>query len=63
MWIKSYFTQHKQKAKLDHSFSDAFWLHHGGAPPFYPLHEPLSNIISSFNATHNLYADDTHIYI
>ena len=33
------------------------------SPPFYPLHYPLSNIISRFNVTHHLYVDDTKIYL
>ena len=33
-------------------------------PSFFTLYTtPLSNIISSFNLTHHLYADDTHIYL
>ena len=69
-WIKSYLSIRKQKVKLGNSFSDAFLVSYGvlqglcpGSPPFYPLHSPLSNTISSFNVTHHLYADDTQIYL
>ena len=73
MWIKSYLTIHRQKVKLGDSFSDAFSLPYGVpkvlswfprfllfTPAFY---HPLSHIISSFNVTHHLYADDTQIYL
>ena len=69
-WIKSYLSNHKQKVKLGNSFSDAFSLPYGVpqgsvlGPLLFTLYTtPLSNIISSFNVTHNLYADDTQIYL
>ena len=56
-WIKSYLSNYKQKVKLCNRFSDAFSL----LVIFYTT--SLSNIISSFNITHYLYADDTQIYL
>ena len=68
--IKSYLSKPKQKVKLDNSFSDAFSLPYGVpqgsilGPHLFTLHTtPLSNIVSSFNVTHHLYADDTQIYL
>ena len=70
MWIKSYLTYRRQKVKLGNSFSDAFSLPYGVpqgsvlGPLLFPLYtNPLSHIISSFNVTHHLYADDTQIYL
>ena len=37
------------------------WLG-SGATPFYLYTTPLSSVISYFNVTHHLYADDTQIY-
>ena len=69
-WIKSYLSNHKQKVKLGNSFSDAFSLPYGVpqgsvlGPLLFTLYTtPLSNIISNFNVTHHLYADDTQIYL
>ena len=69
MWIKSYLTNRRQKVKLGNSFSDAFSLPYGVpqgsvlGPLLFTLYTtPLSHIISSFNVTHHLYADDTQIY-
>ena len=69
-WIKSYLSNRKQKVKLSNSFSDAFSLPYGVpqgsvlGPLLFTLYTtPLSNIISNFNVTHNLYADDTQIYL
>ena len=60
----------KQKIKLGNSFSDAFSLPYGVpqgsvlGPLLFTLYTtPLSNIISNFNVTHHLYADDTQIYL
>ena len=49
-----------------HCFSDAFSFPYGVPQgsvlgPLYTT--PLSNIISNFNVTHHLYADDTQIYL
>ena len=70
MWIKSYLTNRRQKVKLSNSFSDAFSLPYGVpqgsvlGPLLFTLYTtPLSHIISSFNVTHHLYADDTQIYL
>ena len=56
--------------KLGNSFSDAFSLPYGVplravlGPLLFTLYTtPLSNIISSVNVTHHLYADDTQIYL
>ena len=71
-WIKSYLSNRKQKVKLGtcNSFSDAFSLPYGVpqgsvlGPLLFTLYTtPLSNIISNFNVTHHLYADDTQIYV
>ena len=61
-WIKSYLSNRKQKVKLCNTFLDAFSLPYGvlQGSILCPL---LINIISSFNATHHLYADDTQIYL
>ena len=69
-WIKLYLSNRRQKVKIGNSFSDAFSLPYG-VPQDSVLHPlifilyttPLSNIISSFNITHHLYADDTQIYL
>ena len=67
-WNKSYLSKCKQKVKLRNIFSDAFSLPYGVPQGFVLGHLlftlytiPLSNIISSFNVTHPLYADDTQI--
>ena len=69
-YIKSYLSNRKQKVKLGNSFSDAFSLPYGVpqgsvlGPLLFTLYTtPLSNIISNFNVTHHLYADDTQIYL
>ena len=70
MWIKSYVTNHRQKIKLGNSFLDAFSLTYGvpqgsvlGPLLFAFYTAPSSHIISSFNVTHHLYANDTQIYL
>ena len=70
IWIKSYLSNHKQKVKLGNSFSDAFSLPYGvpqgsvlGLFLFTLYTTPLSNIISNFNVTHHLYADDTQTFL
>ena len=50
----------RQKVKLGNSFSDAFCP---GSTALYSLHYPHSHIISSFNVTHHLYANDTQIHL
>ena len=69
-WIKSYLSNRKQKVKLGNSFSDAFSLPYGVpqgsvlGPLLFTLYTTsLSNIMSNFNVTHHLYADDTQIYL
>ena len=69
-WIKSYLKQHKKKVKLCNIFLDAFSLPYGVpkgsvlGPLLFTLYTtPFSNIISSFNVTHHLYADDIQVYL
>ena len=70
MWIKSYLTSHRQKVKLGNSFLYAFSLPYGVpqgsvlGPLLFTLYTtPHSHIISSFNVTDHLYANDTQIYL
>ena len=60
----------KQRIKIDGHLSDAFQLPYGGSsglspePTLFTLHmTPLSSIISKFNVTLHLYADNTQIYL
>ena len=72
-WSKSYLSNHKQKVKLGNSFSDVFSLPYGVpqgsvlGPLLFTLYTtpppPLGNIISSFNVTQYLYADDIQVYL
>ena len=69
-WIKSYLSNHKQKIKIGDSFSEAVILPFGVpqgsvlGPLLFTLYtSPLSQVISKFNVTHYLYADDTQIYL
>ena len=57
LWIKSYLSNRKQKIKIGDSFSEVVIL------PFGVPQGPLSQVISKFNVTHHLYADDTQIYL
>ena len=64
-WIDSYLNNRKQKVKLGDNFSEAFELPFGlpqGSvlgPLLFTLYTtPLSQVISSFNVTHHLYADE-----
>ena len=67
-WIKSYLSNRKQKVKIGKSFLDAFSLPYEVSqgsilgPLFVPF-TPPPPLISSFNATHHLYLDDTQIYL
>ena len=60
-WIKSYLSNRKQKIKIGDSFSEAVILPFG--VPQGSVLGPLSQVISKFNVTHHLYADDTQIYL
>ena len=69
-WIKSYFSNRKQKIKIGDSFSESVILPFGVpqgsvlGPLLFTLYtSPLSQIISKFKVTHHLYADDTQIYL
>ena len=69
-WIKSYLSNRKQKIKIGDSFSEAVILPFGvpqgsvQGPLLFTLYtSPLSQVISKFNVTHHLYADDTQIYL
>ena len=70
LWIKSYLSNQKQKIKIGDSFSEAviplFGVPQGSVlgPLLFTLYTcPLSQVISKFNVTHHLYADDTQIYL
>ena len=70
VWIKSYLSNRKQKIKIGDSFSEAVILPFGVpqgsvlGPLLFTLYtSPLSQVISKFNVTHHLYADDTQIYL
>ena len=69
-WIKSYLSNRKQKIKIGDSFSEAVILPFGVpqgsvlGPLLFTLYTShLSQVISKFNVTHHLYADDTQIYL
>ena len=69
-WIKLYLSNRKQKIKIGDSFSEVVILPFGVpqgsvlGPLLFTLYtSPLSQIISKFNVTHHLYADDTQIYL
>ena len=70
LWIKLYLSNRKQKIKIGDSFSEAVILPFGFpqgsvlGPLLCTLYtSPLSQVISKFNVTHHLYADDTQIYL
>ena len=70
LWIKSYLSNQKQKIKIGDSFSEAVILSFGVpqgsvlGPHLFTLYtSPLSQVISKFNVTYHLYADDTQIYL
>ena len=66
-WVQSYLNSRKQQIKIDGHLSDAFQLPYG--VPQGSVLRPLlftlytTNLISKFNVTHHLYADDTQIYL
>ena len=69
-WVQSYLNSRKQRIKIDGHLSDAFQLPYGVpqgsvlGPLLFTLYTtPLSSVISQFNVTHHLYADDTQIYL
>ena len=67
LWIKSYLSNRKQKIKIGDSFSESVILPLGVpqgsvlGPLLFTLY--TSQVISKFNVTHHLYADDTPIYL
>ena len=70
LWIKSYLSNRKQKIKIGDSLSESVILPFGVpqgsvlGPLLFTLYtSPLSQVISKFNVTHYLYADDTQIYL
>ena len=70
LWIKSYLSNRNHKIKIGDSFSEAVILPFGVpqgsvlGPLLFTLYtSPLSQVISKFNVTHHLYADDTQIYL
>ena len=70
LWIKSYLSNRKQKIKIGDTFSEVVILPFGVpqgsilGPLLFTLYtSPLSQVISKFNVTHHLYADDTQIYL
>ena len=70
LWINSYLSKSKQKIEVGDIFSEAVILPFGvpqdsvlGLLLFTLYTSPLSKVISKFNVTHHLYADDTQIYV
>ena len=69
-WVQSYPNSGKQRIKIDGHLSDAFQLPYGvpqGSVLWQLLFTiyttPLNSVISKFNVTHHLYADDKQIYL
>ena len=61
-WIKSYLSNRKQKIKIILPFG----VQQGSVlrPLLFSLYtSPLRQVVSKFNVTHHLYADDTQIYL
>ena len=70
LWIKSYLSNRKQKIKIGDNFSEAVILPFRVpqdsvlGPLLSSLYtSPLSQVISKFNVTHHVYADDTQTYL
>ena len=69
-WVQSYLNSRKQWIKIDGHLSDVFQLPYGVSqgsvlgPLLFTLYTtPLSSVISIFNVTHHLCAEDTQIYL
>ena len=69
-WVQSYLNSRKQHIKIDEHLSDAFQLPYGVpqglvlGPLLFTLYTaPLNSVISKFNVTHHLYADDRQTYL
>ena len=69
-WVQSYLNSRKQCIKIDGHLSGTFLLPYvvpqGSVlgPLLFTLYTtPLSSVISKFNVTHHLYADDTQTYL
>ena len=70
IWFSSYLQNRHQSVKIEDTFSDKVTLSYGVpqgsvlGPVLFTLYTtPLSAIISSFDISHHLYADDTQIYM
>ena len=70
VWIQSYLHYRKQKINIGDHFSETFALPYGVPQGsvldlllFILYTTPLSKVVSQFNVTHHLYADDTQIYL
>ena len=69
-WVQSYLNSRKKQIKIDGHLSDDFQLPYGVLQGsvlqsllLILYTTPLSSVISKFNVTHHLYADDTQIYL
>ena len=69
-WIETYLKSRKQKIKISSYLSDAFPLPYGVpqgsvlGPLLFTLYTtPLSHVISPYNVTQHLCADDIQIYL
>ena len=70
IWFSYYLQNRHQSVKIKDPFSDKVKLAYGVpqgsvlVPVLFTLYTtPLSDIISSFDINHHLYADDTQIYM
>ena len=68
--VQLYLNSRKQRIKIDGHLSDAFQRPYGVpqgsvlGPLLFTLYTtPFSSVISKFDVTHHLYADDTQIYL